>query len=392
MDFVRTHLRGRTACCESGGISGSLPQVLLLITGIMPQGGASLRIVAKRLGLSIATVSEALNDGPRVAPKTRARILAEANRLAYVRNPLVSSVMSFVRQRRQERLHGTIAVLDYTDDEAVLIPFHQAVYQGADARAQSLGFKLELFWIGPSQLKLPRVDQILTARNTQGVLVLPFRTARDWSELSWGNYSSASMDYCLSRPLLHGVLPDHHLGLLNTLRRLLDRGYRRPGLFVNDFQDRRLKYRYTSTYLGFAHQHVPNPQIPPLAADAPTQGQFLEWYFKHRPDVIVSHEQVVIAWLKDAGIGVPREVGFVHLNHLNRSGPCAGIDLKPTELGAAAIELVVAQIHRNERGVPPTPRTTTIEGVWVEGPTVLPEVRKPRSRRGLTSRPPRPAP
>jgi LacI family transcriptional regulator len=64
----------------------------------------------------------------------------------------------------------------------------------------------------------------------------------------------------------------------------------------------------------------------------------------------------------------------VSLNVLYKTRPCAGLDQQPRELGARAVELLIAQLQRNERGVPDWPTTTTIPARWVEGPTV----RKPR--------------
>lgn len=39
-------------------------------------------------------------------------------------------------------------------------------------------------------------------------------------------------------------------------------------------------------------------------------------------------------------------------------------------VGAARIDLIDAQLRRNERGVPQFPKTLLIQGHWVPGPTV----------------------
>jgi hypothetical protein len=39
-------------------------------------------------------------------------------------------------------------------------------------------------------------------------------------------------------------------------------------------------------------------------------------------------------------------------------------------LGAAAVESVVAQVQRNEQGVPPAPKTIMLPARWEHGPTV----------------------
>ncbi|MSU23565.1 MAG: hypothetical protein EXS32_07045 [Opitutus sp.] len=55
---------------------------------------------------------------------------------------------------------------------------------------------------------------------------------------------------------------------------------------------------------------------------------------------------------------------------LFRTRPCAGLDQQPAELGGRAVEMLIAQLQRNELGVPEWATTTTIPARWTEGPTV----------------------
>lgn len=67
---------------------------------------------------------------------------------------------------------------------------------------------------------------------------------------------------------------------------------------------------------------------------------------------------------------VSQSRGFVSLNVLFRTRPCAGLDQQPAELGGRAVEMLIAQLQRNELGVPEWATTTTIPARWTEGPTV----------------------
>ena len=66
----------------------------------------------------------------------------------------------------------------------------------------------------------------------------------------------------------------------------------------------------------------------------------------------------------------PATHGFVCLNVLMKTRPTAGLDLQPRILGARAAELVIAQLQRNETGIPEWPSTTTIPAKWIDGPTL----------------------
>jgi hypothetical protein len=42
------------------------------------------------------------------------------------------------------------------------------------------------------------------------------------------------------------------------------------------------------------------------------------------------------------------------------------------DVGASAVEMVVAQIHRGERGIPTVPKLILTDGTWVPGPSICP--------------------
>ncbi len=56
------------------------------------------------------------------------------------------------------------------------------------------------------------------------------------------------------------------------------------------------------------------------------------------------------------------------LGWLVRSENCLepGLDYRPEQLGHVAVEMVVAQIHRNDRGSPIIPHTVLLDAVWID--------------------------
>lgn len=333
----------------------------------------TLRTLASSLGLSAATISEALRDSPKVKSETKLRVLEAARQAGYRPNPLVGSVMADLRRQQLQGSRGVIGALN--SDEAAnprRARYHQAIVEGAARRAEELGFRLEQFWVGEKKLSLKRLNTVLLTRGIQGVVVMPFEESQDWSAADWSRLSAVRMDYCLSHPVLHTICPDHHGSLLRSVGRLWERGYRRIGLYVRRASEARILFKWTAAFLGF-HLTIPHEtQVPPLIFDSPDREDFLRWFDRHRPDVIIGHHTDVIGWLADRGLRVPDDVGFFNLNTTQDPYPAAGLDLLPRQLGAAAVESVVAQIQRTERGVPAHAKTITLEGAWVDGPTLRP--------------------
>jgi hypothetical protein len=75
-------------------------------------------------------------------------------------------------------------------------------------------------------------------------------------------------------------------------------------------------------------------------------------------------------WMESCSAEIPGTHGFVSLNVIMKTRPCAGLDLQPRILGARATELLIAQLQRNETGIPEWPSTTTIPARWTDGPSL----------------------
>ena len=135
-------------------------------------------------------------------------------------------------------------------------------------------------------------------------------------------------------------------------------------------KDARIKSKWSAAFQAFFRSYARDTGIPALIEPQVTRAAFLSWFQHYRPDVVIGHVQAMIDWLAEIKVRVPADAGFFNLNITERTGPCAGLDLQPRRLGAAAIESVVAMLHRHERGVPAHPQTITLEASWVEGPTL----------------------
>ena len=333
----------------------------------------SIRSLARQLDLSPATVSLALRESPRVVAATRRRVQRAAARLGYRPNPLVGSVLTAVRRASHGGFQGALLAINHWPGAGapVLLPFHREVLAGAKRRAAELGYSLTMAWEGPHHLSVPRLNAILAARNIHGVLVMPFPETRDFGALAWGQLSGVVMDNCLGTPALHSVLPDHQATLLAAVGRLAARGYRRPGLMIAGWRDARVKHRWSGGYFSACMACYGKLPVSELADPERGRAAFIAWMRRHRPDVVLAHEHLMAReWLTALELDVPADVGLLSLNCTESVAPCAALDQQPALLGTAAIESLVAQLQRNERGVPAQPKTITIAARWIDGPTL----------------------
>lgn len=333
----------------------------------------TLRSLARSLDLSLATVSAALSGSGRVKPATVRRVIEAAESAGYRLNPLASAVMSEVRRSGNSTFRGLVAVVDIDEKDRpiALVRYHADIIRGATDRAAVLGFKLETFIAGGEGLPVHRLDMILKARGIRGVVLLPARNQPDLSCLDWSGFAGIYADYAIEQPALHSVCPDQYRAMMVALKRLRALGYQRPGLFLAPHLDERIQFRWQAAYLSFQANAGAFPvSVPTLKAADLDSGAFAHWFAQYSPDVVLGHRTEAIEWMEAAGARVPDTHGFVCLNVLMKDRACAGLDLQPRLVGSLALEQLVALLHRNELGVPPTPSTTAIAPRWVDGPTV----------------------
>lgn len=340
----------------------------------MKSPAPTVRSIARTLGLSHTTVSDALRGMGRVDPATAARVQQAAREAGYRRNPLAAAVMSELRRSRGATFRGVLAAVDLlepqrSDPHGV---FHGELVEGARARASALGFKVELFVVGIAGMTVHRLDGILQSRGIHGVLVLPSWYMPDWSGLDWSRYAAVYTDYVIDRPPLHCVCCNHYRSMMTLLGRLKARGYKRPGLLIERGRDERTQRRFSAAFRSFQESEPGLGFVPMLVPETRRREEFSAWFRRHKPDVVLSHFTETIDWMEECGASIPDRQGFVSLNLIYKTRPCAGLDQQPRELGARAAELLIAQLQRNELGVPEWPTTTTIAANWIEGPTVRP--------------------
>ncbi len=334
----------------------------------------TLRSLARELGLSRTTLSDALRGSPRVKAETVARVRAAAKAAGYERNPLTGAVMSQLRRSRGQQFRGVLAVVEIIAEghSALAVRYNDALMSGISSRANDLGFKVERFVVGPHELTLPRLDTILHTRGIQGLILLPAVGFPDLSALSWNRYTAVYADYFIDHPPLHCVCSDHYRSMIALLQELHARGYRRPGLFMDIPLDERLQFRWEGAFLAL-QKYLPGiTQVPALQFRDLTRPMFEAWFRQHNPDVVLGHFPEVMEWMKGCGAKLPKTHAYVCLNSLRTSGNCATIDFQAPLLGSRACELVIGQLLHNEFGVPSQPSLTTITAKLIEGPTLRP--------------------
>lgn len=132
-------------------------------------GEVSVVDVAKKAGVSLGTVSNVLNRPERVAPPTRARVLAAIEELGFIRNEAA-------RQLRAGRSRSIgLVVLDIRN------PFFTDLAAGVESSAADAGLSVVLCNSGDDVTREDHYLSLLQEQRASGILITP--TARSGGPL-----------------------------------------------------------------------------------------------------------------------------------------------------------------------------------------------------------------
>ena len=127
----------------------------------------TIRDIARVAGVSINTVSRALNNKPDVSEKTKKKILRIAKELGYVKNFTASSL----RQKRTRTVGVVIA--DSSN------PFYAEVLKGIESAARKYEYQIILMNTERIYKYEEEAVRILLERRVDGLLISPVQDKND---------------------------------------------------------------------------------------------------------------------------------------------------------------------------------------------------------------------
>lgn len=338
---------------------------------------ATLRVIAERAGCSRMTVSLALRHDPQVSARTRERIQKIAREIGYQPDATLRALMAHVRARQPAKFCAAIAALHIVSHSVASKTHCYAEWMaGAAERAAQLGYIIDDLWLADAYITPAHLERILMTRAIRGLLLPCLANA---FELPSGfhflldRYPCATAgDPTASLPALSGATNDRFATGAALVERARAAGCRRIGVVVADTEPL-ADERFSAGIAKSRGRHPDLASLPELACDAGSQAAFRAWFREHRPDGVITTVPEVWTWLREEGVSVPEEVAFLFWQ-LHAQEPShrdwSGTSQNERQIGAAAVELIVEQLHRGERGVPSVRIRKLIESSFVSGTTL----------------------
>lgn len=327
------------------------------------QGQATTRSLAASLGISRTTVSRALRNDPKVAQKTRKRVMEAAQAAGYRPDAVLSMLAANRWKKLPKGVRSTMALLNLGSRTLAAGRVRQA-----RAAAARFGYALDILNLSdyPDQ---EAVFRVLRARGIRAVLLwapddLDFEIEADVSD-----FTLLAAPVGMKQLPLHTVSGNHYRAARLVTRKLAEKGFRRPGLVIGLTPRNQNLDMVAGAYRAEWDRKLFQGRMPPVLEPRWREAQFLQWLERHQPDVVISAAGG--AWLmnvlREERIRIPEDLPMVTVfGQDNNTKQLPGAYLPHQTVLRTALLQLNALVQANERGFPEWPVSHLIEPRWSE--------------------------
>ena len=331
-----------------------------------PRRRPTLQDVADAVGLSVNTVSRALNDMPGVNDATRARIKQEAERIGYVPNANARSLVLGSRK--------TIGVVITSPSN----PFYAEMISEIELRAGERGYTILLLLSDESSDRERDVVSAAMRSGVDGLIAVPVQgRSNPWAGLQKAGFPLVMVSREIPGLEVDFVSTDNEAGVFETTNHILDLGIRDVVFLEEDLPISTITQRRAGFERALAHHGLEvHPDM--LAAVPPrrTSRGTLPWQAEdayrvcrdlldrgRRPEgFVVGNDYFALGLytaLSESGLSVPDDAVVVGFGDYPFSRflapPLSTSQLPSREVGRLASQLLLAQLESDT--APPPQRT-----------------------------------
>ncbi|MEO7431240.1 MAG: LacI family DNA-binding transcriptional regulator [Dokdonella sp.] len=310
--------------------------------------GITVKDVAKAAGVSVASVSRALNGHKSMADDTRERILECASRLRYMPNGAARSLIT-------RRTHTIGAVLPDLHGE-----FFSELIRGMDSAARAHGLHLLVSSSHGSASEAGEVLRALRGR-VDGLLIMsPHADADMLADNLPVGLPTVLMNTRVSGETYRSISIDNYGGSAMMTRHLIERGHRRIAFIggpANNFDaDERLRgYRDTLATL------LPGQAEIVLAGDFTEDGGYragkhIRNHGELPQAIFAANDMMAIGCLfalGELGISVPDDIALAGFDDIPIARfvtpPLTTVRVSIADLGRTALDELARQIEHTEQ-------------------------------------------
>ncbi|PTY00960.1 hypothetical protein DB346_15255 [Verrucomicrobia bacterium LW23] len=339
----------------------------------------TLKELAVEAKLSVAAVSMAMRNHPRIAKTTCERVQALAKERGYRPDPTLSALVAY-RQNQQVRPTGCKIAIVHFAPAGLVVPDREKrdEFSGITECAEKLGYGYDLFSASPDEAEQARVLRIIRNRGIRGIIFQFMDAEPAQLKANWGFVAAIGIGI-IAR---HSTLPlptvsaDHMQCAYDCMRQLGKLGYRRPSLVMPASFPMPLRTEILGGYLAGLRECPGKPKAADITVnflDEAWKPQLSAHLLQKKPDVLISAGRATTLphWLALAHPDLVETLSLCTLDGGAGDTRTSGMVQDRRGVGIVAMETLYKMILANITGPFERPQSIHIPGFWQEGKTLL---------------------
>ena len=322
----------------------------------------NIKDVAKKAGVSTATVSRVLSDFPGVREKTKIQVLKAVEKLNYEINAVARSL-------RQKKTNSIGIIVGN-----VLSQFYSVIAKSVEDTANKFGYHTILCNGDENPEKELEYLKVLKSNRVDGIILVP--TGKNSKYIH--NLINTRIKVVLLDRLIEGVdcdavLVDNTTGAYKAVKHLIDQGYRKIGI-VDGYLDRTTGAERLKGYLQAIEEAgiAKDDSLIKIGNFKKESGKKLTKELleqSNKPEAIfttnIDMSMGALIAIKEMGLSIPDDIGIVCFDDsdwaLILEPPITVIRQPVYQLGSMAVELLIKKIESKRKNFKKIPSITTLE-------------------------------
>lgn len=309
--------------------------------------------VAKRAGVSISTVSKALNNRIHVNPKTREKVQQVAKQLRY--HP-----SAFGRGLVLRHTENIGFVIDRTPLRLFSNPFYSRVLEGIEEELlrQDYNLLISAHSLLHNKESLPK---FVREKNTDGLILTGKIADKFILELYHRNIPLVLVDNHLCEPELDCVVTDNENGARQAVNHLIELGHRKIGMLRGSGKHVSVVERWQGYLTALKSNNIIPEKQWIAEGDVTTQGGMeamgkLLSQTKELPTALFTFNDAMATGamqvLRANNIAIPDQISIVGFDDTDEAihviPPLTTIHVAKEEMGRVAAQLLIRRIQRKK--------------------------------------------
>ncbi|MEM1060300.1 MAG: LacI family transcriptional regulator, partial [Verrucomicrobiota bacterium] len=225
-------------------------------------------------------------------------------------------------------------------------------------------------------------SKILVARNIPGIILHGFGQSSDLQGMDWDQFAVVEMKNYIMGQRFHRVAVNAYQGFYMMICKAFALGYKRVGVATSRQYDRRFEHGVLFP-VAFAKDRLRAGQSLEslvLASHSRREEKTIQdWLRQKRPEIVIGVDLIWNA-IEAMGWQIPGDVAFINVDRRDSFPHTAGFNQRIEVQIEKAVDLLVAQINANHRGVPKEPILQLVDGCWEDGASAPPAAERHRPR------------